>query len=261
MSLNYRGATDMPAVGSDAHDAMFKEWVRQIRDHMREKGFSTEQWAFYWVDEPGEKRFVDYIVPASRMAKEVDPTILVWEDHQIPLELLEKHPDAIDIHCCPLGYYREHPDTLAHALAEKQPSVHYLCGSSKANDPHSYYRLHHMAAVELGLNGAGMWVWGDDGGQFNDYAGPSQSYGMVYASADGPITGKRREAWREGIEDVELWRHLRQAAERTGDQDLLRLVRESPTRVLGGPEHLGSPGVLMQTRLEVLKAVSAAAAK
>ena len=146
-----------------------------------------------------------------------------------------------------------------------------LVGSSKASDPHRYYRLHHHAAAELGLNGAGMWVWGDDGGQFNDYAGPYPSYGMVYATPHGPITGKRREAWREGIEDVELWRHLGRAAARTSDARLARLHREGPARLVGRRAghadlvevdlHSGTPEMLMEQRLEVLEAVAAALAK
>ena len=271
LDLNYHRASDVPQVGTPEHEALFKEWVRQIRDHMRARGFPTDRWAFYWVDEPADAGFEKYVVPSSNLAKEVDPTILVWEDHYISLEMLEKHPDAIDIHCCSLRYYREHPEILEHVLAEEQAGAHYVMGSSKASDPHQYYRLHHMAAVELGLDGAGMWVWGDDGGQFNDYAGPYPSYGMVYATPHGPITGKRREAWREGIEDVELWRHLGRVAARTGDARLARLHREGPARLVGRKagradlvevdQHSGTPEVLMELRLEVLKAVAAALAK
>ena len=271
MTLNYHRATDMPEVGTPEHEALFKEWVRQIRDHMRTRGYPTDKWAFYWVDEPGDAGFEKYILPSSKFAKEVDPTILIWEDHQISLEMLEKYPDAIDIHCCPLNYYRRHPEILEHVLAEKHAGVHYVTGSSKASDPHQYYRLHHMAAVELGLDGAGMWVWGDDGGQFNDYAGPYPSYGMVYATPNGPITGKRREAWREGIEDVELWRHLGRAAQKTGDADLAQLHREGPARLVNRKDgradlvqvdlHSGTPEELMEMRMEVLEAVSEAMAK
>ena len=270
MSLNYKHATDMPEIGSAEHEALFKEWVRQIRDHMQARGFGTDKWAFYWVDEPGDASFEKYILPSSTFAKEVDPTILIWEDHQISLEMLEKYPDAIDIHCCPLKYYRENPDILAHVLAGKHAGVHYIASSSKGEDPHQYYRLHHMAGVELGLDGAGMWVWGDDGGQFNDYAGGT-SYGMVYASPEGPITGKRREAWREGIEDVELWRHLGTLAAENGDAELLQLHREGPSRLVNRQDgradlvqvdlHSGTPAELLQVRLQVLKAFAEARAR
>ena len=121
-----------------------------------------------------------------------------------------------------------------------------------------------MASVELGLDGAGMWVWGDDGGQFSDYAGPHTSYGMVYAGEGGPVTSKRREAWREGIEDVELWRYLRRAAERTGDADLRWLLEEGPGRLLQKTgywhQHQGTPEALRRMRLRVLEAVAAARA-
>ena len=256
--LNYFQATDAPEVGTPAHGAVFREWVRQIRDHLQEKGLGTDRWAFYWIDEPGDEAFLEKIVPASRMAKEVDPSILVWEDHQVSLEVLKEHPDAIDIHSCPLSFYLSYPAILNHVRAQKYPGVHYLAGGSKGEDPHRYYRLHHMASLELGLNGAGLWVWGDDGGQFNDYLGEHPSYGMVYATENGPLTGKRREAWREGIEDVELWRHLRVAAKQRKDAQLLKLSRESPSRLTkrSGTVHKGSPAELMQTRLEILKALS-----
>jgi hypothetical protein len=257
LRLNYYQATDAPQVGTPEHQALFKQWVEQIRDHMKSKGFGTDRWAFYWVDEPGDKKFEELIVPTSRMAKQVDPSILIWEDHQVSLKLLEQYPDAIDIHCCPLSYYLSYPEVLKHVRAEKHPGVHYLAAGSKAGDPHRYYRLHHMASVELGLDGAGLWVWGDDGGQFNDYEG-DPSYAMVYATKDGPLTGKRREAWREGIEDVELWRHLRDAAEARGDKQLLKLYRESPAELTRrqGAAHTGTHAELMKTRLAILQALS-----
>ena len=264
MSLNYgKRADDMPKIGTPEYESLFKEWVRQIRDHMKEKGFGTDRWVFKWTDEPGEQRFLDFIVPSSRLAKQVDPTILVWEDHQIPMNLLEKYPDAIDIHCSKLGNYRSQPELLKHVLAEKQPSLQlqYLCGSSKMNDPHQYYRLHHMASVALGLNGGGMWVWGDDGGQFSDYQGKYPGYGMVYATENGPIAGKRREAWREGIEDVELWRHLKIAAEKTANLELKQLYEQTPDKLLykgeetTGP-HTGTVDDLMKQKLEILQVVS-----
>ena len=68
--LHYHGARDAPAVGTAEHDALFKEWVRQIRDHLSQKGVPTNRWAFYWVDEPGDKTFLQTIVPTPPL---VDP--------------------------------------------------------------------------------------------------------------------------------------------------------------------------------------------
>lgn len=254
--LNYYHAIDMPQVGTAEHELLFKEWVRQVRDHMHARGFPTQKWAFYWVDEPGDEQFKKYVVPASKLAKEVDPTILIWENHQVTLGMLKKYPGAIDIHSCPFQYYRSHPEILKYIFLKKQRAMQYQTGSSKRQDPHRYYRLRHMESFALGLDGGGEWVWGDAGGQFSDYEGPYPSYGMVYATKTGPITSKRREAWREGIEDVELWRHLQSIAEKTGNVKLDQLAIQSPDLLVRSKsKHSSTPNELMEVRLEILKAL------
>ena len=97
------------------------------------------------------------------------------------------------------------------------------------------------------------------------------SYGMVYATRHGPITSKRREARREGIEDVELWRHLGTVAAKTGDASLAQLHREGPARLVNRQDgradlgqvdlHSGPSEELLEMRLEVLKAVAEALKK
>ena len=107
-----------------------------------------------------------------------------------------------------------------------------------------------------------MYLWGDDGGQFSDYEGQMPSYGMVYATENGPITGKRREAWREGVEDVELFRHLRTLAEKTGDARLKALHDDGLKQAIKaeGPfgQNFGNVGELMALRLKILKMIAAA---
>jgi hypothetical protein len=61
------------------------------------------------------------------------------------------------------------------------------------------------------------------------------------------MTGKRREAWREGVEDVELWRHLRNAARESGNDQLERML-EALDR-----ERNATPEALLRTRREILK--------
>jgi hypothetical protein len=119
-------------------------------------------------------------------------------------------------------------------------------------DPHSYYRLHHWHSFDLGLNGAAMWVYTDEFGTWNDYEGGT-SYSMIYEGPDGPIPGKRWEAWRDGIEDFELLRQLRAQAEATGRADLKQLVADSPRLVL---ENSGQPEVLLERRVEILEALA-----
>jgi hypothetical protein len=97
--------------------------------------------------------------------------------------------------------------------------------------------------------GAGMWVWSDEGGQFSDYDGPFPSYSMVYATGEGPISSKRREAWREGVEDAELWRLFRQFAQETANAEGLKLARQSPAQII----RAGDPQTLLSTRRHMLR--------
>ena len=239
------------AFGAPGHAEMFKEWARQIRDHMQDRGIGTDRWCFMWQDEPGDESWKKNIVPASRMAKEVDPSILVWEDQQVSLELLQETDDCCDIYCPPLDHVQANPDIHQFILGQEHPGWQYVCASSKEGDPHSYYRLHHWHSWDLGFNGAGMWVYTDDLGTWNDYAGGT-SYSMIYEGPEGPITSKRWEAWRDGIEDVELLRHVRQIVETTGDDQLRRLLEKAPQRALEQPE---APEVLLALRSRLLRSL------
>jgi hypothetical protein len=90
-----------------------------------------------------------------------------------------------------------------------------------------------------------------------------------YPTHNGRITGKRREAWRDGIE--ELWRHLGRVAEKIGGVGLAQIHREGPARLVKRKHgradlvqadlHSGTPGELMKMHLEVLEAVAEAMAR
>ena len=236
-------------LGTPEHTKMFKEWVRLVRDHLKSKGITTDGWCFMWTDEPGEKRWKEMVVPASRMAKEVDPTILVWEDQQIPMDLLRETDSLCDIYCPPLDKIRENKELHEFILKQKHPGWHYQCASSKESPPHLYYRVHHWQSWDLGLGGAAMWVYTDDLGTWNDYDGGT-SYSMIYEGKDGPITSKRWEAWRDGIEDYEMMRLLREKARKDNNQEILSLIKSATTTVL---ENQTKPEVLPKLRKQLLE--------
>jgi hypothetical protein len=228
---------------------MFKEWVRLVRDHLKSKGIGTDRWCFFWKDEPGDEAWKKWIVPASRMAKEVDPTILVWEDQQVSIKLLEETDRLCDIYCPPLSKIRENKQLHEFILKQKHPGWHYQCASSKESPPHFYYRVHHWQSWDLRLGGAAMWVYTDDLGTWNDYDGGT-SYSMIYEGKDGPITSKRWEAWRAGIEDYEMLRLLREKAQKEKNQKLLSLISTTARTVI---ENEKRPEILPKLRKQLLE--------
>src|SRR5581483_7530303 len=102
-----------------------------------------------------------------------------------------------------------------------------------------YYRLKPWVAFQLGMNGGGYWVYSGEDWWFPD---PLRSeYGTVYLTDRGAVTTERWEASRVGIEDYELLRMVREAAQRAASpkgQAALKLLDEAVRFVTRGQEEV-----------------------
>ena len=67
-------------------------------------------------------------------------------------------------------------------------------------------------AFQMGMTGGGYWVYSSSD-FWRSEPGTSNEYGSVYPTDHGPVTTKRWEASRDGIEDFELLSLLRKTAE------------------------------------------------
>lgn len=99
------------------------------------------------------------------------------------------------------------------------------------NDPHSAHLLRKdgWLAWKHDLKGVGYWIyvgkWGGRHSGLPDYERADPS--MVYLGHDGPITTRRLEAWREGLEDYKLLWIIDRAAGADGqDPALARSARD-----------------------------------
>jgi hypothetical protein len=90
------------------------------------------------------------------------------------------------------------------------------------------------------MNGGGYWVYSGDDFWFADPQRGSE-YGTVYMTDRGPVTTRRWEASRAGIEDFELLWMVREAARRSASssgQAALRLLDEAVRFVTRGQERV-----------------------
>ena len=225
------------------------------------KGFTNDQWAFYWVDEPGDDSFLKLVVPASKLAKEVDPTILIWEDHQVSLKMLEAHPRRHRHPLLPAELLPQPPRDSGPRVGREAAQLAVPVRQFQGQRPAPL-----LPAASPGLDPAGPGR-GRHVGLGRRAAGSSATTtGRTPATAwstpppTARITGKRREAWREGIEDVELFRHLRTLAEKTGDAALKALHDDGLKQVLktqaAHGQNFGTVADLMALRAQILKTVS-----
>lgn len=207
------GRMGTPGFGTPAWRQAFTEYVTQVRDHLAEKGIGKKQFAWYWSDEPGGKRWEEYDYPASKLLKEIDPEMLVWANptRRLSTAQFEAALPYVDIYCPSLGTLAD-KGVLDVCHRTREPSWMYVCASEKNCDPFAYYRWFSWKAWQLGLSGIGMWVYVDrNAATFSDYSS-GVSYAMIYKGEKGVIGSKRWNAWRQGIADYEYLRMLRDAA-------------------------------------------------
>jgi len=112
----------------------------------------------------------------------------------------------------------------------------YTCSTfMKALSPYTYHRLKPWSAAALGLDGVFYWAYNSWRGEpWNDFDGEIADCGAIYPGAGAPITSRRWEASREGLEDWQIMRLLEQLSPEEG----AALVSEALNAVLANKDNV-----------------------
>ena len=204
-----------------------------------------KEWAFYTMDEPGlmgrDSSFANFVAGLKRI-KAADPHVQIYANPAggARAEVLREIENLVDVWQPDLHLVREQPEALG-AIFKKGQYWHYEAPGDQRNlDPLGYYRMKPWVAFQMGMTGGGYWVYSSSDYWFYDrYA--NAGYGTVYPGAHGPVTTRRWEASRDGIEDFELLWMLREAAAKDGTaagRQALRLVDEAVAFVTKGQDQV-----------------------
>ena len=226
----------------------FKVWLTETVEHLKARGIGYDRFALYLVDEPsddptgGDLPLLDVAVYVKRL----DPKVLLYvnycpkTDQTIPIV-----GAAYDILCPAISRMMTHGRAEAYRKTGKR-LWGYECGSAKQKSPLGWYRKLFWATWQAGFTGCVFWSYACTG--WGNAATPNRSAwddmdntrnldnAVVYESPAGPITSRRWEAWREGIEDYEyLWllRDKLNQAERQGRSDAA--VKEAKAALAEAP--------------------------
>lgn len=249
-------------------EKVFTEYVTQMRDHLAEKGIGTDQFAWYWVDEPDGKAWDELCVPASKLVKRIDQSMLTWENPTggVSHQQLEDGLAYFDIYC-PNDSHVSDGAALDILRRTSRKSWVYACGSEKNAPPFEYYRRFSWRAWQLGLGGVGMWVYADGNGMtLSDYTS-GVSYGLVFRGKKGLIGSKRWDAWRQGIADYEYLRILNDAMDKAREagtnadavKHAEQILSVGVADVIGDSTHGGKPdqaGAPDEYRVEMLEVLA-----
>ncbi|MCP4640006.1 MAG: PQQ-binding-like beta-propeller repeat protein [bacterium] len=231
---------------SDPWKRAFVDYLRRWVAHMDELGLDYHDWALYPYDEPSTPYTATTrnLVEVAKIIREADPRILIYTDPTsgTTMETVEMLSELIDI-WAPSAELLERlgPELVPEAKrVGKEVWFYDASGRSKTLSCLGLYRWRFWYAWNQGFTGAGWWCYAHHGDDL--WLGPNSTgdfFATVYDGPDGPISSKRWEVAREGVEDYEyLWmlREAIEAAERDAvDENTLadarRLLADMPPRM------------------------------
>ncbi|MCC6394111.1 MAG: PQQ-binding-like beta-propeller repeat protein [Bryobacterales bacterium] len=227
----------------EAKDRAFAEAIRRYVAHMRSLGVGEKEWAFYIHDEPGlsgKDAVFDQWVADVKRVKAADAKAQVYANPAggATAAMLAPLEDLIDVWQPDLHLFRADPEGLGNVFRHGQFWHYEAPGEQRELDPLGYYRMKPWISFQLGMTGGGYWVYSYSPYWFFDRSMAAE-YGAVYTTESGPVTTKRWEASRDGIEDFELLTMIRETASQAGDagKPALELLDEAVKWVTRGQEH------------------------
>ena len=224
-------------------------WAKAWAEHNAELGLQPGQVGVLLVDEPKredqERRILDW----ATAIKQGTSDIVIWEDpvHYAPWKSTVPEMFKIcDVLCPNVGIYMAGGERAKRFYGSLRSAgaklwLYQCSGPGRLHDPYYYHRLQHWHCWNAGAVGSGFWAYGDAAGTstWNDYAAKRTSYTPVYLDTDSVTDGKHWEAAREGIEDYEYLRMLRDRVSTLADAGAKgvefalarKLLRELPRQV------------------------------
>ncbi|MCC6490056.1 MAG: PQQ-binding-like beta-propeller repeat protein [Candidatus Hydrogenedentes bacterium] len=211
-----RGEPGSPQRVADLRSILEREEVR-----LRELGFPRGTYALYPVDEPAGNGWahVNEVVEFGKLVREIDPTIPIYVNGGGEVPMFEAMAPYTDIWCPALTMLPEETPLMKLVRDSGKTLWTYNCAYTYARptgpnikDMHNVaeFRTQALFALRYGATGIGYWSYnlGDDMWSRVEF-----EYPLVYKGAKEPVTSRRWEAVREGIEDYRICAALQAALE------------------------------------------------
>jgi len=239
-------------------------WVRAFRHtytawlaHLKALGLGYKDFCVQvWDEATGEN--TPYVVEGGKLLRQIDPKVRLVMDGAQSVKEVQAMDPYIDVwipHLRCLLSPKVGPKLLAEYRKTGEPIYTYTCSvNMKSQSAYTYHRLKPWQAARLGLDGVFYWAYNSwRGDPWNDFDGPIADCGAIYDGVDGPITSRRWEASREGIEDWQIMRLLERLAQ--GDPAATTRARKQIDEALDTVlTHKDRRELANQCRLELIRA-------
>jgi outer membrane protein assembly factor BamB len=211
----------MPAgsgdVGSEGYMAGLGAYYEALVEHLAEKGIDKAHFALYPVDEAGihgwhsVNRFIDF----AKVVRAIDPEIKLYMDGNGELPTFEAMEPYVDVWCPMVGMLNEDSPVMQVVRRSAKNLWSYDCSylysrpvGANTKDIHLVGQMRTEALFALANGATGIGYWCYNIGE-NSWGRILLEYPMTYDGRKIPVTSRRWEAVREGVEEVRILNALR----------------------------------------------------
>lgn len=240
-------------------DRVFTGWITALTTHLEQMGVTRNEavFSFFSLDKRDDWETVDRLCHTATLVRNIDPEIKIFVDYgyKDPQCRFDYHTEAItrviplvDIVAAPCQRVKNEEELNLLRKSKKHiwayVSNHYGYDHlihSRNLCAYGAYRLSLWLAFFYGLDGAAIYSstrWRGD--PWNDWYFTDNTFSYdeaaherctVYNGVTGPITSRRWEAFRMGIDDYKCLHMLKEAAE-TGNPEYKDVLHRACTEVL-----------------------------
>jgi len=228
----------IPGLRGDFRSAAYAQDLKTYLDdlvaRMAGNGFDTDHFALYPIDEPGGHGWaaVNKIVTFGKMVRAARPDVMIYVNGGGERPMFKAMAPYVDIWCPGVSQLAEDSPEMKVVRASGKTLWSYDCGYGYARPIGAnikdinivgQFRTAALFADRHGASGIGFWCYnvGED-----MWGRTRHEYPLVYRGRTRPVTSRRWEAVREGIEDRRILASLRRRLNAAGDAKLGDGVRD-----------------------------------
>ncbi len=209
-------------MGTPAFHTALTTWINWWADELQQLQISPTQVGLLLVDEPREAQHDKIVIEYAKVIRAANRGFPIFEDPiwNGPWKGNPQMYELSHILCPNLPMCIEHGSKYLNFYLKQRDSGRrlwfYSChGPGKLLDPYSYHRMQQWFCWKHGAEGAGFWAFGDSNGasSWNEYLTSAGAFTPLFLDSETVTAGKHMEAIREGIEDYEYLRILRDRIE------------------------------------------------
>ncbi|MBI4559183.1 MAG: PQQ-binding-like beta-propeller repeat protein [Candidatus Hydrogenedentes bacterium] len=204
-------------LGTPQYQEELRPYLENLVAHLGVKGLDTRHFALYPLDEPGGYGWnaVNKVVEFGKLVRSINPDVMMYVNGGGELPMFEAMAPYTDVWCPALHMLPEDTPVMDFLRDSKRIIWSYNCGypysrpigaNIKDANVVAEFRIAGLFAFRYGATGIGYWCYNTGG---DTWTRVQNEYMLVYPGRERPVTSRRWEAVREGIEDYRILTALR----------------------------------------------------